>query len=116
VIDMKIIRVDKYLRRIEALLCGDYERKLRRMEVMTMATQAALDALVARIDTAVAGIRADIEALKAREPELDLSSLEARVAGLEGLDAEYPEAPETPDEPSPEPEPTDEGESEEPTA
>jgi hypothetical protein len=69
---MKIIRVDKYLRRIEALLCGDYERKLRRMEVMTMATQAALDALVARIDTAVAGIRADIEALKAREPELDV--------------------------------------------
>ncbi|MFF3443662.1 hypothetical protein [Streptosporangium sp. NPDC002721] len=58
-----------------------------------MAKQDDLNNLVGRIDTAVAGIRSDIEAIKAEHPEVDLSALEARVAGLEGLDAEYPAAP-----------------------
>ena len=57
-----------------------------------MATQEQLNALVARIDGSVAGIRLDIEQIKAAHPEIDLSALEERVAGLEGLDAENPEA------------------------
>ncbi|MGC5012501.1 hypothetical protein ACLQ2R_17195 [Streptosporangium sp. DT93] len=70
-----------------------------------MGKQDDLNAIVGRIDTAVAGIRSDIEAIKAEHPEVDLSALEARVAGLEGLDAEYPVAapqdPEAPVEPQP---------------
>lgn len=59
-----------------------------------MATQQeTLDAIVARIDAATAGIRADIADLKAANPEIDFTALEERVAGLEGLDAENPEAP-----------------------
>lgn len=62
----------------------------------TMATQEQVDALAARLDTVLAGIRQDIADIKAAHPEVDLSGLEARVAGLETLDAENPE-------PSPEP-------------
>ncbi|MEV0830914.1 MULTISPECIES: hypothetical protein [Streptosporangiaceae] len=58
-----------------------------------MAKQDEINNLVTRIDVAVSGIRSDIEAIKAEHPEVDLSALEARVAGLEGLDAEYPAAP-----------------------
>ncbi|KAB2347339.1 hypothetical protein [Actinomadura rudentiformis] len=65
-----------------------------------MATQEQVDAIAARIESAVSGLRADIEALKAAHPELDLSGLEGRVADLEGLDAENP-APVP--EPAPEP-------------
>lgn len=63
-----------------------------------MATQADLDALVARIDTATAGIRQDIADIKAANPGIDLSALEDRVAGLEGLDAENPAPPAEPQE------------------
>ena len=57
-----------------------------------MATQQeALDAIVARIDVATAGIRQDIADLKASNPAVDFTALEERVAGLEGLDAENPE-------------------------
>lgn len=71
--------------------------KIDRKVSTLMATQEQLNALVERIDTAVAGIRQDIEDIKANHPEIDLSSLEERVAGLEGLDAENPEAePPTP--------------------
>lgn len=55
-----------------------------------MATQAQIDALVTRVDTAVAAIRQDIADIKAAHPDLDLSALEASVGGLEGLDAENP--------------------------
>ena len=71
---------------------------LHRKVNQIMATQEQLDALVTRIDTAVAGIRADIEVIKGQHPDIDLSGLEARVAGLEGLDAENPEAPVEPGE------------------
>ncbi|MFG2001699.1 hypothetical protein ACGFNU_21365 [Spirillospora sp. NPDC048911] len=58
-----------------------------------MANQADLDAIVARIDTALTGIRQDIQDLKDQAPpELDFSALEAKVAALEGLDAENPAA------------------------
>jgi ABC-type transporter Mla subunit MlaD len=70
--------------------------QLHRKVDAIMATQAQLDALVSRIDTAVAGIRADIDEIKAAHPEIDLSGLEARVAGLEGLDAENPAPPAEP--------------------
>lgn len=58
-----------------------------------MTKQEELDAFVARIDTATAGIRQDIADLKAANPGVDFSALEERVAGLEGLDAENPEPP-----------------------
>lgn len=62
-----------------------------------MSQQDDLNALVARIDTAVAGVRQDIADLKAANPSVDFTTLEERVAGLEGLDAENP-APEQPGE------------------
>lgn len=55
-----------------------------------MATQEQVNAVVARIDTALAGIRADIETIKAAHPDIDLSALESKVSDLEGLDAENP--------------------------
>ncbi|MFC4897908.1 hypothetical protein ACFQVD_26375 [Streptosporangium amethystogenes subsp. fukuiense] len=58
-----------------------------------MAKQDEINALVERLGTVTDGLRSDIEAIKAEHPEVDLSALEARVAGLEGLDAEYPAAP-----------------------
>lgn len=61
-----------------------------------MTQQDDLNALVARIDTAVAGIRQDIADLKAANPAVDFSALEDRVAGLEGLDAENPAPPAEP--------------------
>lgn len=63
-----------------------------------MAQQEQLDAIAARINTGVANIRQDIADLKAANPALDLTALEASVGGLEGLDAENPV-------PTPEPEP-----------
>jgi len=68
-------------------------QSLNRKADRIMATQADLDALVSRIDSAVAGIRTDIEQIKAAHPDIDLSGLEQRVASLEGLDAENPQAP-----------------------
>lgn len=64
--------------------------EVKEMEVNIMATQADLDALVAQINTAVADIRQDIEDIKAAHPDLDLSGLEASVAGLTDLDNENP--------------------------
>jgi outer membrane murein-binding lipoprotein Lpp len=58
-----------------------------------MTKQDDLNALVARIDVAVTGIRQDVADLKAAHPEIDFSALEERVAGLEGLDAENPGTP-----------------------
>jgi hypothetical protein len=73
----------------------------------TVATQDDVTALASRIDavssavaTGVANIRQDIEDIKSANPEVDLSALEASVAGLESsagqltdLDAENPAAP-----------------------
>ncbi len=70
-----------------------------------MATQAQIDTFTAAVTTAVesintalAGIRADIEELKA-QANVDVSALEAKVAdvsaaadALSGLDAENPPA------------------------
>ena len=63
---------------------------LNRLERILMATQADIDALTSRITAAAADIRADIQALKDANPDLDLSALESKVAGLEGLAAENP--------------------------
>jgi hypothetical protein len=71
---------------------------LHRKADRIMATQQQLDEYVARIGDAVAGIRQDIADIKAANPELDLSGLEERVAGLESLDAENPAAPAEPTE------------------
>jgi hypothetical protein len=76
-----------------------------------MATQQDIDNLVGRVNAVetaindgVAGIRDDIEALKAANPQVDTSALEASVAQLEGsvggltaLDAENPAAPVDPE-------------------
>jgi multidrug resistance efflux pump len=73
----------------------------------TMATQADLDALNARLDAAqtareaaVANIRSDIAALKSANPGLDTTALEATVARVEAgtvdeteLDSENPAPP-----------------------
>jgi hypothetical protein len=64
--------------------------RLDHLEGILMATQAQIDAIAARLTQATADIRADIEALKAANPELDLSSLEGKVANLEGLAQENP--------------------------
>lgn len=69
------------------------QSRLTRKVQIIMGKQDDLNNLVARIDNAVAGIRSDIEDLKARHEDVDFSALEARVAGLEGLDAEYPAVP-----------------------
>lgn len=61
-----------------------------------MATQAQLDALVTRLNTAVAGIRQDIADIKAANPAVDFSALEESIGGLEGLDAENPAPPAEP--------------------
>lgn len=58
-----------------------------------MAKQADIDAIATRIETAVANIRADIQAIKDAHPALDLSKLEASVGMLDGLDGENPPAP-----------------------
>lgn len=69
------------------------QSRLHRKVGMIMAKQDEINALVERLGTVTDGLRSDIEAIKAEHPEVDLSALEARVAGLEGLDAEYPAAP-----------------------
>lgn len=63
----------------------------RKLDIL-MTKQEELNAMVARIDAAVAGIREDIRVLKEENPAVDFSALEERVAGLEGLDAENPSA------------------------
>lgn len=82
-----------------------------------MASQADIDNLAARVDavgtavsTGVSAIRQDIADIRAANPAVDLTALEASVATLEAsaqgvtdLDAEYPAEP-TP-EPTPEPDP-----------
>ncbi|MFS1304411.1 hypothetical protein [Streptosporangium longisporum] len=55
--------------------------------------QERIDALVKRLGDLTEGIRADLAKIKAENPNVDLGPLEARVATLEGLDAEYPPAP-----------------------
>lgn len=69
-------------------------RKLAIIEERTshMATQEQVDALGVRIEAAAAGIRADLAAIKAANPAVDLSAVESKVAALEALDAENPEA------------------------
>lgn len=67
----------------------DIERKVD----FLMTKQEDLDAFVARIDVAVAGIRQDIADIKTANPAVDFTALEDRVAGLEGLDAENPTPP-----------------------
>ncbi len=77
------------------------QSQLTRKVNLIMGKQQDLDAIVTRIDTAVAGIRQDIADLKAANPEVDFSALEQRVSGLEALDAENP-APAPDPEPAPE--------------
>lgn len=71
-------------------------RELNRKVDTVSENQDQVNAFVARIDTATAGIRQDIADLKAANPAVDFSALEERVAGLEGLDAENPAAPAEP--------------------
>ena len=72
----------------------------------TMATQTDIDALTAQLATlssdlsgAVAGIQADLDALKAANPAVDITALQASVASLstvvasaQAVDAENPPA------------------------
>ncbi|MFI6510152.1 hypothetical protein ACIBCT_21310 [Streptosporangium sp. NPDC050855] len=75
------------------------QSQLNRKAEIIMGKQADLDAIVVRIDNAVAGIRQDIADIKAANPEVDFSALEAKVGTLEGLDSEYPGAPQEPTNP-----------------
>ena len=59
----------------------------------TMVTQADLDALTTRIDTAVTDIRGDIQRFIDANPTLDTSILTDAVGRLEGLAAENPAPP-----------------------
>lgn len=91
--------------------CTEQTRIRRLLETIeertrTMATQDDIDQLTtriqaqdARVQTALDGIRQDLDALKAAHPELDLSNLDASVAQLEQvgsaaeeLDGENPPA------------------------
>ena len=81
-------------------------RHLNRIE-SNMATQADIDAIKASIDTfatdlgaALDGIQGDLDALKAANPAVDLSALQASVTALAGVvtraqdvDAENPVVP-----------------------
>lgn len=60
---------------------------------LTMTTQQKLDAIATRIETATTNIRSDIAELKAANPTVDFSRLEASVGSLEGLDSENPAPP-----------------------
>jgi hypothetical protein len=84
--------VTSLLASMHATITAALTRIDERINVMAMLTQAQIDALTARLDAATAGIRADIQAIKDAHPDVDVTALEARVAGLEGLDAENPEA------------------------
>lgn len=62
------------------------DKKIKRLEVMAMASQADVDALTAALaqedsdlNTAVTGIQAEIAALQAANPALDLTALSAQV-------------------------------------
>jgi hypothetical protein len=62
----------------------------------TVTNQEKINAIAAAIDAGVTGIRADIDALKAQRDAgevLDFTTLEAKVAALQALDAENPPAP-----------------------
>ncbi len=80
-----LARIPERLARIEQA-----QSHLNRKVEQIMGKQEDLDAIVNRIDAAVAGIRQDIADIKAANPEVDFSALEQRVAGLEALDAENP--------------------------
>jgi hypothetical protein len=83
---------------------------ITRLEAGMALTQAQLDAYAGQVGTYAAqvtaatdGIRGDIEAIKAANPEVDTTALEARLAelgtaagGLQGLDAENPPEPSAP--------------------
>lgn len=67
--------------------------RLADLKEAAMATQADVDALTRRISDGVTNIRADIQAIKEANPDLDLSALERSVDGLDTLAAENPEPP-----------------------
>jgi ABC-type xylose transport system substrate-binding protein len=69
---------------------------LKRIRRLLVTNQEKLDALAAALDTAAAGLAADIQALKdavAAGQTLDFTALEAKVAALQALDAANPPAP-----------------------
>jgi hypothetical protein len=66
--------------------------RLDRIEEIVGLTQQQIDAYAQRVDAAVTGIRADIQALKDANPDVDVTALESKLTALEGLDAENPEA------------------------
>lgn len=92
--------------------CDDkLDRIITRLDTITerikhMASQADIDALTEQVNslggtltTAVAGIQSDLDALKAANPAVDVSALQASVSALSGvvdsataLDAENPSA------------------------
>jgi len=73
---------------------ADLRTQMERLISMAQLTQAQIDALATAISTAVANIRADIEALKAQiPPDVDTSALDASVQALADLDVENPPTP-----------------------
>jgi hypothetical protein len=69
---------------------------LNELREIAVATQEQIDQFVTAIQTAVDGIRSDIADVKAANPALDLSQLQAKVDALAALDAENPSAPPAP--------------------
>ena len=79
----KLGRMDAKLDRILEVVLDIQENQM---------TQEQLDNYVQSITVALDGIRQDIADLKAQAPaNLDFSSLEERVSGMENLDAENPQ-------------------------
>ena len=64
--------------------------QLNRKVDILMTQQEKLDGLVAALQTHIDGIRQDIADLKAANPPVDFSGLEAKVNALAALDAENP--------------------------
>jgi hypothetical protein len=72
---------------------ADLHRFLFHLLESLMATQAEIDALTTAVNTAVADIQAEIAALQAANPALDLSKLQAAVGSLTALDNANKPAP-----------------------
>jgi TATA-binding protein-associated factor Taf7 len=83
-------KIRRFLRQAQCSL-DEINRKVDRL----MAQQDKANELTERLGKVTEGIRRDIEAIKAANPAVDFTALEERVSGLEGLDAENPDA-ETP--------------------
>jgi len=74
------------IRRLENITAGTSGDTKPTKKENTMSDQDSVNAFVARLSAATDAIRAEIAALQAANPALDLTGLEAAVGGVEGLE------------------------------